>query len=82
VRLSGENFRQLYVPPGFAHGFCVVSAQVHVEYKCTGVLRSGRRDLHRLGRPEIGIEWPIGEPTVSAKDKRAQRLKEMIDRLG
>jgi hypothetical protein len=79
--LSAENFRQLYVPPGFAHGFCVVSALVHVEYKCTAFYDPADEISIAWDDPEIGIEWPISEPMVSAKDKRAQRLKEMIDRL-
>ena len=82
VRLSGENFRQLYVPPGFAHGFCVVSAQVHVEYKCTAFYDPADEISIAWDDPEIGIEWPMNEPIVSAKDKRALRLKEVIDRLG
>ena len=82
VRLSGENFRQLYVPPGFAHGFCVVSALVHVEYKCTAFYDPADEISIAWDDPEIGIEWPMGEPIVSAKDKRALRLEQMIDRLG
>ena len=82
VRLSGENFRQLYVPPGFAHGFCVVSALVHVEYKCTAFYDPADEISIAWDDPEIGIEWPIKEPIVSAKDKKALRLKQMIDRLG
>ena len=81
VRLSGENFRQLYVPPGFAHGFCVVSAQVHVEYKCTAFYDPADEISIAWDDPEIGIEWPIEQPIVSAKDQRAQRLQQMIDRL-
>jgi dTDP-4-dehydrorhamnose 3,5-epimerase len=81
-RLDADNFRQLWVPPGFAHGFCVVSALVHVEYKCTAFYDPADEVSIAWDDPEIGIEWPIEEPMVSAKDKRAQRLKEMIDRLG
>jgi dTDP-4-dehydrorhamnose 3,5-epimerase len=82
VRLSGENFRQLYVPPGFAHGFCVVSAQVHVEYKCTAFYDPTDEITIAWDDSDIGIEWPMQEPIVSAKDKRAPKLKQMIDRLG
>jgi dTDP-4-dehydrorhamnose 3,5-epimerase len=82
VRLSGENFRQLYVPPGFAHGFCVVSAQVHVEYKCTAFYDAADEISIAWDDPDIGIEWPIAKPIVSDKDERAPRLKEMVGRLG
>ena len=64
VRLSGENFRQLYVPPGFAHGFCVVSAQVHVEYKCTAFYDPADEISIAWDDPEIGIQWPMKDPIV------------------
>jgi dTDP-4-dehydrorhamnose 3,5-epimerase len=51
VVLSAANFRQLWVPPDFAHGFCVLSERAQVEYKCTDALRPGRRPVDRLGRP-------------------------------
>jgi dTDP-4-dehydrorhamnose 3,5-epimerase len=82
VRLSGENFRQLYVPPGFAHGFCVVSTQVHVEYKSTAFYDAADEISIAWDDPDIGIEWPIAEPIVSDKDKRAPKLKQIVDRLG
>ena len=49
--LSGDNFRQLWIPPGFAHGFCVTSERVHVEYKCTGFYDKADEVAHRLERP-------------------------------
>jgi dTDP-4-dehydrorhamnose 3,5-epimerase len=81
VTLSGENCRQFYVPPGFAHGFCVLSERVHVEYKCTDFY--DREDEFGLAwdDPEIAIAWPIREPVLSAKDAAAPRLDKIRDHL-
>ena len=81
VNLSGENFRQLYIPPGFAHGFCVLSEQVDVEYKCTDVYDPGGEIGVAWDDPAIGVDWPIHEPIVSDKDRRAPRLADLLDRL-
>ena len=81
VTLSGDNFRQLYIPPGFAHGFCVLSNRVHVEYKCTDYYSPDHEMTVAWDDPEIGIAWPIAEPTLSAKDAAAPRLGEALDRL-
>jgi dTDP-4-dehydrorhamnose 3,5-epimerase len=78
VRLSGETFHQLYVPPGFAHGFCVLSPVVHVEYKCTDFYDREDEIAVAWDDPEIGIEWPLLEPTLSARDKKAARLKDLM----
>jgi dTDP-4-dehydrorhamnose 3,5-epimerase len=77
--LSGDNFRQLYIPPGFAHGFCVLSERVHVEYKCTDFYDAGDELAIAWNDPAIGIAWPIAEPLVSAKDAGAPRLAEVRD---
>ena len=79
--LSGENFRQLYVPPGFAHGFCVLSERVDVEYKCTDFYDQAAEIAVAWTDPEIGILWPVSDPTLSPKDARAPRLREILDRL-
>jgi dTDP-4-dehydrorhamnose 3,5-epimerase len=79
--LSGENFRQLYIPPGFAHGFCVLSERVDVEYKCTDFYDPADEVTIAWDDPSIGIQWPVREPIVSAKDSRAPRLDEVVDRL-
>jgi dTDP-4-dehydrorhamnose 3,5-epimerase len=81
MRLSGDNFRQLYVPPGFAHGFCVLSEVVHVEYKCTDFYDPKGEISIAWNDPEIGIEWPVSDPTISDKDARAPRLRELGDAL-
>jgi len=80
--LSGENFHQLYVPPGFAHGFCVLSERVDVEYKCTDFYDAASEIAVAWNDPEIGIRWPVSQPTLSPKDARAPRLRELLDRLG
>ncbi|MCG6924857.1 MAG: dTDP-4-dehydrorhamnose 3,5-epimerase [Acidobacteria bacterium] len=79
--LSGENLRQLWIPPGFAHGFCVLSEAVHLEYKCTDFYDVADEIAIAWNDPEIGIEWPLDGPTLSAKDSAAPRLAEILDRL-
>jgi dTDP-4-dehydrorhamnose 3,5-epimerase len=79
--LSEENARQLYVPPGFAHGFCVLSATANVQYKCTDVYRPGDEIGVVWNDPEIGIAWPVADPVLNEKDRKAPRLAEIVQRL-
>lgn len=79
--LSGDNFRQLYVPPGFAHGFAVISDVVDVEYKCTDYYVPEDEITIAWNDPAIGIEWPVAEPTLSARDRAAKTLSDLMDRL-
>jgi len=81
ARLSAENFRQIYIPPGFAHGFCVLSDVGEVEYKCTELYEAADELVIAWNDPQIGIAWPASEPLLSAKDKAAPRLAEVLDRL-
>jgi dTDP-4-dehydrorhamnose 3,5-epimerase len=80
-RLSGDNLFQLWIPPGFAHGFCVLSATVHLEYKCTDFYDPSDEIAIAWNDPEIAIAWPLRNPTLSAKDAAAPRLADVIDRL-
>lgn len=81
TRLSEENHRQLYIPPDFAHGFCVTSEITHVEYKCTDFYHPASEISIAWDDPEIGIPWPVEQPELSDRDKAAQRLREFGDRL-
>ncbi len=81
VTISGEDFRQIWIPPGFAHGFCVLSETAHVEYKCTEPYDAADEIAILWSDPALGIAWPIAEPIVSAKDSRAARLAELAGRL-
>lgn len=76
VELSDENLRSLWIPPGFAHGFCVLSETADVIYKCTTLYDP--RDDHGVAwdDPEIGIAWPAASPVVSGKDAKWKRLRE------
>lgn len=77
--LSRENHRQLYIPPGFAHGFCVLSDEADVLYKCTDVFTPGDDfGIHWLDA-EIGIDWPIhaNEAVLSEKDAVNLKLAEV-----
>jgi dTDP-4-dehydrorhamnose 3,5-epimerase len=79
--LSGDNFRQLWVPPGFLHGFCVTSEVAVVEYKCTDFYDPGGEISVIWDDPDIGIAWPLVEPVLSLKDAAAPRLREVADQL-
>ena len=74
--LSAENGRLLYVPPGFAHGFCVLSETADLIYKTTNYYHPKSDRGIIWNDPQIGIEWPITEPLLSAKDKQLPPLAE------
>lgn len=82
VTLSAENKRQFYIPPGFAHGFAVVSETALFHYKCTEYYSPKDELTVRWDDPDLGIPWPVREPLLSAKDAAAPLLKDIpVDRL-
>ncbi len=76
VELSAENKLQLWVPPGFAHGFAVTSEAAEVVYKCTALYDGPNDRGIRWNDPAIGVEWPIDEPILSAKDRSSPFLED------
>ena len=80
-RLSAGNVRQLYIPPGFAHGFCVLSEQAQVTYKCTRLYDPEDELVIAWNDPELAIDWPVSDPVLSRRDRLAPRLSELTERL-
>ena len=80
--LSAENFRQLYIPPGFAHGFCVVGDRAQVNYKVSGAWAPGDEITIAWNDPQLAIEWPVSDPVLSEKDRAGELLADLADRLG
>lgn len=77
VQLSEENHLQMYIPCGFAHGFCVLSDTAEFLYKCSAYYApSGERSI-LWNDPDIGIDWPIKKPILSEKDTSAPRLQDL-----
>lgn len=76
VELSAENFRQIYVPPGYAHGICITSDVADIEYKCTDYYDPNDELRIAWNDPAIGIRWPIENPILSDKDRQAPNLEE------
>lgn len=77
VRLSSENKCQFYLPPGFAHGFLVLSDTAMFHYKCTEFYSPKDEMTLLWSDPAIGIEWPIKNPIVSDKDAKGLPLKDI-----
>ena len=69
VTLCASEHRQLWVPPGFAHGFCVVEGPATVHYRCTTRYRADAQAGIRWDDPELAIEWPINDPVLSDRDR-------------
>ncbi len=80
VLLSAENHRQLWVPPGYAHGFLVLSDTADFAYKCTDYYDPSDEGGILWNDPDIGIEWPISAPLLSAKDLKNLTLKDWLAR--
>jgi dTDP-4-dehydrorhamnose 3,5-epimerase len=79
IHLSDQNRRQLFVPAGFAHGFCVLSKSAFFLYKCSDFYDPEDEGGLLWSDPDIGIEWPVADPIVSAKDQTLPRLAD-VDR--
>jgi dTDP-4-dehydrorhamnose 3,5-epimerase len=79
--LSSRNFRQCYIPPGFAHGFCVVSPVAQVEYKCTDFYDPASEIGIAWNDPTLAIPWPATVPLLSLRDSRNPLLADQTDQL-
>ncbi len=75
--LSGENHRQLYIPPGFGHGFAVLSDTALFAYKCTAYYNPEADAGFAWNDPSVGVEWPVDAPRLSVKDANAPMLSEL-----
>ena len=77
VILSGDNKKQMWVPPGFAHGFVALSATADFEYKCTDYYDPSDEGCILWSDPDLDISWPIANPVLSSKDENATRLVDL-----
>jgi dTDP-4-dehydrorhamnose 3,5-epimerase len=74
TRLSAEDGHQLFVPAGFAHGFCALSDEAIVAYKCSERYVPQAEQTLVWSDPDVGIDWPLADPIVSRKDAQGARL--------
>jgi len=79
--LTGDNHHQLWVPPGFFHGFAVLSETAEVAYKCSTPYARGDEIGVRWNDPALGIDWQVAEPLLSAKDAAAPTLADVREKL-
>lgn len=77
VELNDDNHRQMWVPPGYAHGFCVLSEVADFQYKCTDFYFPADEGGLAWNDPDVGISWPIEAPQLSAKDANNPRLRDL-----
>jgi dTDP-4-dehydrorhamnose 3,5-epimerase len=75
AELTGENFQMLFVPAGFAHGFCTLVANTEVQYKVDHLYAPANDSGIRWNDPDIGIQWPVPEPILSKKDGELQDFR-------
>jgi dTDP-4-dehydrorhamnose 3,5-epimerase len=80
LEVSAESRKQVWAPAGFARGFCVLSEQVELQYKCTGIYNPKGESGILWNDPQIGIVWPVVKPVLSEKDRGAQTLAEWLAR--
>ena len=79
VELTEENHKQLWVPPGYAHGFCVLSETADFQYKCTDYYCPDDEVGFIWNDTDVAIEWPIDEPLLSDKDAKLPALKQLVN---
>jgi len=78
LEVSAENMKQVWAPAGFARGFCAMTDNVVVQYKCTAIYNHSAESAVRWDDPDIGIEWPLSNALLSPKDREAKTLKEWL----
>jgi dTDP-4-dehydrorhamnose 3,5-epimerase len=79
ILLNTENHLQFYIPPGFAHGFCIISDEADVSYQCTDLYDPAGEQGIIWNDPQLNIDWPIQDPILSPKDKEYLSLNEKAD---
>jgi dTDP-4-dehydrorhamnose 3,5-epimerase len=79
VRLQADNFRQLFIPEGYAHGFCVLSEVADIEYHCSDIYDPASERGVMWDDPELGIDWPVASPLLSDRDRRHPSLRSIRD---
>lgn len=77
VELTEDNHRQLWIPPGYAHGFCVLSDVADFQYKCTDLFFPEDEGGLIWNDPEVAVDWPIKQPSLSEKDKQLPTLAQI-----
>jgi dTDP-4-dehydrorhamnose 3,5-epimerase len=78
LEVSSENMKQVWAPAGFARGFCALTEEVEVQYKCTAIYSSKAESAIRWDDPGIGIDWPQKDVLLSAKDREAGTLTDWL----
>ncbi|WP_417778264.1 dTDP-4-dehydrorhamnose 3,5-epimerase [Stutzerimonas xanthomarina] len=80
VELSDDNHRQLWIPPGYAHGFCVITEIADVQYKCTDLYFPEDEGGLLWNDSDVNIPWPVEAPKLSAKEQRNPTLRQLLDK--
>jgi dTDP-4-dehydrorhamnose 3,5-epimerase len=78
LEISAESMKQVWAPAGFARGFCALTDEVEVQYKCTGIYNGKAESAIRWDDPDIGIKWPLKDVVLSQKDREAKTLAEWL----
>jgi len=79
IELTEDNHRQFWIPPGYAHGFCVLTNTADFQYKCTDYYDSSDEGGLIWNDPDVAIDWPIDQPLLSEKDAKLPTLKELVN---
>ncbi len=80
IILSEKNCRSIYIPPGFAHGFCALAKENYVIYGCTNYRDKNSESGIKYNDIDLNIKWPIKKPILSSKDKKNLSLKEFLQK--
>jgi len=80
--LSADNFKQIYIPPGCAHGFCVTSMVAQVQYKCTELYDPSDEIGMAWDDPTLAIPWPTSRALLSERDRRHRNVRDVLQLLG
>jgi dTDP-4-dehydrorhamnose 3,5-epimerase len=79
IELSDEDLRQVWIPPGFGHGFATLSEVADVQYKCSGFYTPPSEGTLAWNDPEVGIDWPLEDPQISARDQGGISLRQYLE---
>jgi len=80
IELSLDNMKQIFIPPGFAHGFVTLSEFAQVQYKCTGLYAPSSEGTLSWNDPDVGVQWPLQDPVLSKRDMNGMSLKQYLQK--